>query len=75
MKKKFLIPIATVFIMALAFSFNNTSSSDNFDVSFIESDNIAFAEGGYSCAPGHWLDNCQAPFGGIMVTYWGKKRV
>ena len=44
MKKKFLIPIAGVFIMALAFSFNSSSNSENFDVSFIESDNIAFAE-------------------------------
>jgi hypothetical protein len=49
MKKKFLIPIAGVFLMTLAFSFSgNSKSSTNEEMSnlFVSSDNIAFAEGG-----------------------------
>jgi hypothetical protein len=49
MKKKFLIPVLGLFVMALAFSFNNSSSSssssDELAGLFINSDNIAFAEG------------------------------
>ena len=52
MKKKFLIPIAGVFLMTLAFSFGeSTKSATNEEMSklFVSSDNIAFAEGGVRC--------------------------
>ena len=66
MKKKFLIPIASVFIMALAFSFGeSTKSTTNEEMSklFISSDNIAFAEGG-NC--GSWFRTVCFKNG----TYW-----
>ncbi len=45
MKKKFLIPVAGLFMFAMALSFTNSSNDEN-DTLFLESDNIAFAESG-----------------------------
>tara|TARA_B110000093_G_C12839028_1_gene354462 strand:+ start:681 stop:902 length:222 start_codon:yes stop_codon:yes gene_type:complete len=66
MKKKFLIPIAGVFLMTLAFSFSGNSelsSSEEMSNLFVSSDNIAFTESG----------NCGSWFRTVCLkngTYW-----
>ena len=47
MKKKILIPILGLFTFALLFSFSNNTTSNNDEIIslFIDSDNIAYAEG------------------------------
>ncbi len=52
MKKKILIPVLGLFVVALAFSISDNSSSNTEEMSgfFIESDNVAFAEAG-ACVP------------------------
>ncbi len=68
MKIKFLLPVLGMFLMAIAFSNNNTSVTDELDQIFVESDNIAFAEGGYSCGPFLW--RCTLPNnGGYLYGY------
>ena len=53
MKKKILIPILGLFTFALLFSFSNNTTSNNDEIIslFIDSDNIAYAEGGKTCCP------------------------
>ncbi len=70
MKKKILIPVLGLFVAVLTFSFNTNSTSSTEDISslFVESDNVAMAEGGYSCRPATFF-RCPTPYGGSIPGY------
>jgi hypothetical protein len=54
MKKKFLIPVLGLFVFAIATTINNPESNNEDLALFVESDNIVYAEGGYTCIPRNW---------------------
>jgi hypothetical protein len=57
MRKKFLIPLLAVFTMTMVFTFSNGSNSSQGQEPssiFVETDNIAFAEGGRCCIYYGW---------------------
>ncbi len=54
MKKKFLIPVVGLFVCAMAFSSLGNSSNSEASGLFVESDNIALAEGS-----GWWCNYCR----------------
>ncbi len=57
MKKKILVPVLGLFVAVLAFSVSDNLSSTKEDMSsvFIESDNIAFAEGARCVYASGWI--------------------
>jgi hypothetical protein len=63
MKKNSFIAIAVMFIVTVSLTFSNLSYSHDMDEVFVESDNIAYAEGGYTCIPRFGL--CSIPGGSI----------
>lgn len=66
---KFLIPIVLLFVLTIAFSTTNKSSNSDDIALFVESDNIAYAEGGaYSCIQ-QTMFKCYLPGGGYIRRY------